>query len=133
MRTLNYHHLRLFWAVAREGNLTRASRELHLAPQTVSSQIRDLEEQLGEKLFVREGRRLVLTDVGTITLRYANEVFAIGNELLETLRGQPSERALRLVVGVASVLPTPYRFPQGHQSGVGFHRFEFDGRRVKSG
>ena len=105
MRSLNYHHLRLFWAVAREGNLTRASRELQLAPQTVSKQIQDLEESLGEKLFLREGRRLVLTDVGAIALRYADEVFSIGQELLETLRGQPSERSLRLVVGVASVLP----------------------------
>jgi len=105
VRSLNYHHLRLFWAVAREGNLTRASQELHLAPQTVSAQIRALEESLGEKLFTREGRRLVLTDIGRITLRYADEVFSIGQELLETLRGQPSERSLRLVVGVASVLP----------------------------
>ncbi len=85
--------------------MTRASAQLHLAPQTVSTQIRDLEESLGEKLFLREGRRLVLTDVGNIVLRYADEVFSIGQELLETLRGQPSERSLRLVVGVASVLP----------------------------
>lgn len=105
MRKLNYHHLRLFWAVAKDGNLTRASRELGLAPQTVSSQIRDLESELGEKLFRREGRGLVLTDVGTIALRYAEEVFAIGNELLETLRGQPSEWSLRLVVGAVSALP----------------------------
>ncbi len=105
MKNLNYHHLRLFWAVARDGNLTRASRDLHLAPQTVSAQIRDLEDELGEKLFERVGRRLVLTEVGTVTLQYANEVFSIGQELLETLRGQPSKRALKLVVGVASVLP----------------------------
>ncbi len=105
VKTLNYHHLRLFWAVAREGNLTRASRELCLAPQTVSAQIRDLELELGEKLFLRSGRNLTLTDVGKITLGYAEEIFSAGQELLETLRGQPSERPLRLVVGIASVLP----------------------------
>ncbi len=105
MEPLNYHHLRLFWAVAREGNLTRASRELNLTPQTVSTQIRDLELALGEKLFTRAGRRLILTDVGALALRYAEDIFSVGQELLETLRGQPSERPLRLVIGVASVLP----------------------------
>ncbi len=105
IKNLNYHHLRLFWAVAKEGNLTRASRELHLAPQTVSTQVRDLENSLGEKLFRRSGRRMILTEVGTVTFRYADEIFAVGRELLETLRGQPSERPQRLVVGVASVLP----------------------------
>ncbi len=105
LTSLNYHHLRLFWAVAREGNLTRASKELGLAPQTVSVQIRDLEAELNEQLFVRTGRRLVLTDTGTLVFRFADEIFAVGRELLETLRGQPSERPLRLVVGIASVLP----------------------------
>lgn len=62
MRTLNYHHLRLFQAVAREGNLTRASKQLHLTPRTVSTQIRDLEAALGEQLFQRSGRRMFLTD-----------------------------------------------------------------------
>lgn len=105
VNNLNYHHLRLFWAVAREGNLTRASRGLSLTPQTVSVQIRDLETELGEKLFRREGRRMVLTDMGSVAFRFADEIFTVGQELLETLRGQPSERPLRLVVGVASVLP----------------------------
>lgn len=105
LRSLNYHHLRLFWAVAREGNLTRASGELGLKPQTVSAQIRDLEGELDEKLFMRSGRRLVLTNTGTLVFRFADEIFSVGQELLETLRGQPSERPLRLVVGVASVLP----------------------------
>ena len=105
MDNLNYHHLRLFWAVAREGNLTRASGKLHLTPQTVSTQIRDLEAALGENLFRRTGRRMVLTDVGHVTLRYADEIFAAGKELVETLRGQPTGRPLRLVVGVVDVLP----------------------------
>jgi len=105
METLNYHHLRLFWAVAREGNLTRASKKLHLAPQTVSTQIRTLETALGEKLFRRSGRRMLLTDVGNVALRYADEIFSLGEEFGEALRGQPTGRPLRLVVGVADVLP----------------------------
>ncbi|MBW1761376.1 MAG: transcriptional activator NhaR [Deltaproteobacteria bacterium] len=105
MESFNYHHLRLFWAVAHEGNLTRASKKLHLAPQTVSTQIRDFEKALGENLFRRSGRRLLLTDVGHVALRYADEIFSLGQELREALRGQPSGRPLRLVVGVADVLP----------------------------
>lgn len=105
MDTLNYHHLKLFWAVAREGNLTRASAKLHLTPQTVSGQIRVLEETLNEKLFQRSGRRLVLTDIGHLVLRYADDIFSSGQELMETLRGQPTGRPLRLAVGVADVLP----------------------------
>jgi len=105
MESFNYHHLRLFWAVAHEGNLTRASKKLHLAPQTVSTQIRDFEATLGEKLFRRSGRRMVLTDVGHVALRYADEIFSLGQELREALRGQPTGRPLRLVVGVADVMP----------------------------
>ena len=102
---LNYHHLRLFWAVGHEETLTRASATLHLTPQTVSAQIRGLEDALVEKLFHRTGRRLVLTDAGQLVLRYADEIFSMGQELVETLRGQPSDRALRLVIGVADVVP----------------------------
>ena len=105
MEHLNYHHLRLFRAVAHEGNLTRASGKLYLTPQTVSTQIRDLEAAIGEKLFRRSGRGLLLTDAGHVALRYADEIFSVGQEFLETLRGQPSGRPLRLVVGVADMLP----------------------------
>ena len=105
MENLNYHHLRLFQAVAREGNLTRASRRLHLAPQTVSSQIRDMEASIGEQLFQRSGRRMLLTDTGLVALRYADEIFALGQELQETLRGQPSGHPLKLLVGTPEVLP----------------------------
>jgi LysR family transcriptional activator of nhaA len=105
MGTLNFHHLRLFQAVAREGNLTRASRQLHLTPQTVSTQIRDLEAALGEQLFQRVGRRMVLTDAGHVALRYANDIFSLGREFQETLRGQPSGRSPRILVGAADILP----------------------------
>ena len=105
MDSLNYHHLRLFQAVAREGNLTRASAGLHLTPQTVSTQIRGLEKSMGEQLFHRTGRRLTLTESGQVALRFANEIFSMGQELLETLRGQPSGRPLKVVVGVPQALP----------------------------
>ncbi len=103
--TLNYHHLRYFWAVAQRGNLTRASEELNLTPQTVSTQIKGLEAALGEKLFNRSGRRLVLTEIGQVVYRYADDIFSTGRELLETLRGQTRGRSLRLVVGVVDIMP----------------------------
>ena len=105
MYRLNYQHLRYFWAVSRHGNLTRASAELHLTPQTVSSQIHDLEDGLGEKLFARQGRRLVLTDIGRMVFRYADEIFSLGRELQDVVRGLPAGRPIRLAVGVADVLP----------------------------
>lgn len=104
MYSLNHQHLRYFWAISRHGNLTRASAELHLTPQTISSQIRDLENGLGVELFSREGRRLVLTDIGRVVYRYADEIFSIGQKLQDTVRGLPS-KSLRLVVGVADVVP----------------------------
>lgn len=102
---LNYHHLRYFWAVAQRGNLTRASEDLHLTPQTVSTQIKTLEAALGEALFVRSGRSLVLTDTGRVAYRYADEIFTTGRELLETLQGKPPVRHPSLLVGVADIMP----------------------------
>jgi len=103
--TLNYHHLRYFWAVARHGSLTRASAELHLTPQTISAQIRELEASLDEQLFDRQGRRMVLTEVGQLTYGYADEIFSTGQELIDTLRGRPTGRPIRLAVGIVDVLP----------------------------
>jgi LysR family transcriptional activator of nhaA len=85
--------------------VSRASAALRLAQPTISTQIRLLEEALGEKLFRREGRRLVLTDVGRVVYRYADEIFGLGRELLDTLKGRPTGRPLRLTVGVADVVP----------------------------
>lgn len=89
MEWLNYHHLLYFWSVARTGSVVRAARELRLAQPTISGQIRLLEESLGEKLFDRVGRNLVLTDTGRIVFRYADEIFSLGRDLLGTLRGRP--------------------------------------------
>src|SRR5213596_959958 len=90
MEWLNYHHLLYFWVVACHGSVTRAAAELRLAQSTVSTQLRTLEEVLGEKLFARTGRRLVLTDVGRLVFRYADEIFGLGRELLETVKGRPA-------------------------------------------
>lgn len=102
---LNYHHLLYFWVVAREGSLSRAAAELRLAQSTVSAQVRSLEESLGEKLFVRSGRRLVLTEMGRIVFRYAEEIFSLGRELRDAVKGRPVGRPLTLSIGVADVVP----------------------------
>jgi LysR family transcriptional activator of nhaA len=105
MEWLNYHHLLYFWLVAREGGVARAAAKLRLAHPTVSGQIHALEDVLGEKLFEREGRRLVLTEMGRVVYGYADEIFALGRELLDTVKGRPTGRPLRLVVGIAEVVP----------------------------
>lgn len=105
MEWLNYHHLLYFYTVAREGSVTRAAQVLRLAQPTLSGQIRRLEETLDEKLFVRQGRHLVLTDVGRVVYRYADEIFSLGRELVDTLRGRPTRRPARLLVGIADVVP----------------------------
>lgn len=105
MDWLNYHHLLYFWVVAKQGSIAQASKELRLAPPTISAQIHRLEEVLGEKLFERKGRRLVLTEFGRVALRYAEEIFSLGREFLDTAKGRPSGRPIRLVVGISDVLP----------------------------
>jgi LysR family transcriptional activator of nhaA len=102
---LNYHHLLLFWTVAREGSVTKASRQLRLAQPTVSGQLKALEDALGEKLFERTGRRLLLTNVGRVVFRYADEIFSLGRELQDTLEGRPTGRPIRFTVGVADAVP----------------------------
>lgn len=105
MEWLNYHHLLYFWTVVREGSLAAAADKLHLSQPTVSAQVRALERSLGEKLFAKEGRRLVLTEMGRLVYGYAGEIFTLGRELLDTVHGRPTGRPLRLVVGVADVVP----------------------------
>jgi LysR family transcriptional activator of nhaA len=102
---LNYHHLLYFWTVVREGSMSKAAEKLRLAQPTISAQIRQLEESLGERLFERQGRMLIPTDVGRLVYRYADEIFSIGRELSETLRGRPAGRPLQLTVGVANSVP----------------------------
>lgn len=105
MDWLNYHHLLYFWTVAREGGISKAAEKLRLSQPTISAQIRLLEESLDQRLFQRQGRSLVITDVGRIVYRFADEIFGIGRELKETLRGLPGDRPLQLAVGVANAVP----------------------------
>ena len=106
MDGLNYQHLFYFWAVAREESLTQAAARLRLAPSTISAQVRTLEADLGVRLFDRSGRRLRLTDVGREALQYADEIFALGQDLRQAL-AEPAQtgRPLRLRVGVADAMP----------------------------
>ena len=100
---INFHHLRYFWAVATDGNLTRTAQRLRVAQSALSAQIRQLEEQLGEQLFAREGRRLVLTEAGKIALAYADDIFAAGGELIATLKqGRGRDHVFR--VGAVATL-----------------------------
>ena len=105
MNWLNYHHLLYFWVVAREGTIARACDQLHLTQPSISKQLRQLERSVGEKLFKRVGRNLVLTETGQLVFRYADEIFSLGRELSEALRGKPARERLRLLVGVADVVP----------------------------
>jgi LysR family transcriptional activator of nhaA len=105
MEWINYNHLQYFWHVAKAGSLARAGEELRLAQSTLSKQIHLLEEQLGHPLFAKSGRRLALTESGRIVLRYAEEIFGIGREMLDTLKDRPVGRPLRVTVGVADVVP----------------------------
>jgi len=102
---LNYHHLLYFWATVRHGGITKAAAKLRLRPPTLSAQIGQLEEALGEPLFSREGRRLVPTDAGRMVYGYADEIFSLGRELLDTVKRGTGPSRLRLVVGVADAIP----------------------------
>lgn len=99
---LNFHHLRYFWAVAKDGNLTRTAARLRVSQSALSTQIRQLEEQLREPLFRREGRRLVLTEAGDIALRYADDIFTAGRQLVATLEEGRREDVFR--VGAVATL-----------------------------
>ncbi|MCC8997915.1 MAG: LysR family transcriptional regulator [Candidatus Contendobacter sp.] len=104
MSRLNYHHLHYFWAVAKEGNLTRTAIRLHVSQSALSTQIKLLEAQLGQALFARESRALQLTEAGRIALSYAETIFATGNELMTLLRdGQRRERQVLRIGGVTTL------------------------------
>lgn len=108
LEQLNFHHLFYFWRVARTGHLTRAAQELHTSQSALSAQIRQLEDRLGEALFEREGRRLVLTDTGQLMLSYAENIFGLSQEMLGRLQGR-SEGVIRLRVGSVATLSRNYQ------------------------
>jgi LysR family transcriptional activator of nhaA len=102
---LNYHHLLNFWLVAREGSVQRASEILHVTPASVSVQVKQLERTLGVKLFQKQGRGLVPTNIGEEVATYASEIFATGRELMEMIKGRPDGRPRELRVGIRDVMP----------------------------
>lgn len=102
---LNYHHLRYFWTVAKEGSLARGAAKLHVSAPSISEQISELEAALGEKLFRREGRNNRLTDAGQLVFGYAEEIFALGGELVNAVKQRPGTKTLRFYVGIADSFP----------------------------
>lgn len=104
MRWLNYQHLLYFWTVAREGSIMAACQKLRLAQPTISTQIKVLEKTLGCSLFDRRGRRLTLTETGRMVFRYANEIFSLGQDLLDQIEGRTVSGRLSLRIGVADAI-----------------------------
>ncbi len=106
MNWLNYHHLLYFWMVAKEGSIVKACEKLHLSQPTISNQLKTLEQSLGQKLFQRTGRQLVLTEMGGRVFRYADEIFTIGQDLQHYLAGnQEGDPRQRLLIGITDSLP----------------------------
>ena len=105
MEGLNYHHLLYFWTAAREGSVSRAAERLLVAQPTVSGQIRKLEQSIGQDLFDRTGRELVLTETGRLVLSYAERIFSVGEELADVLRSGDPRQPEQLRVGISDALP----------------------------
>ncbi len=105
MEWLNYHHLRYFWVVAREGTLRQAAAKMAVSQPSISAQIHLLEESLGARLFRRSGRRLALTDMGHLAFGYAEDIFSTGQDLLDAVRDRPGYRPMRCQVGVTDSVP----------------------------
>jgi LysR family transcriptional activator of nhaA len=104
MEWLNYHHLLYFWTAAREGGIARAAEKLGVSQPTVSAQVRALEAVLGDPLFAKQGRRVVLTETGSTVAQFADEIFRLGQELLDTVHDRPTGRPLRLNLGITDVV-----------------------------
>ncbi|HLL06370.1 MAG TPA: LysR family transcriptional regulator [Myxococcaceae bacterium] len=104
MAFLNFHHLRYFWVIAREGSLTRAARRLSVSQSALSTQLRQLEEQLGSPLFERRHKKLELTEAGRMALEHAETIFRTGEELLDTLQGRSRTSRQVLRVGAMATL-----------------------------
>ncbi len=105
MEWLNYHHLRYFWTVAKEGSVSRAAAKLRVSQPSISEQVRELEATLGEKLFRREGRNNKLTEAGHVIFGFAEEIFALGHEMMNAVKQRPGAKRLRLHVGVVDSFP----------------------------
>ncbi len=104
LQHLNFHHLFYFWSVAKEGHLTNSANRLHISQSALSSQIRKLEEQFGYDLFIRDGKKLILTELGSIVLDYAEGIFELGNELISTVCSGEGQKIQQFRVGAVSTL-----------------------------
>lgn len=105
MSQLNYKHLHYFWVVAQEGSITKAASRLDVAVQTISGQLSLLERQLGKTLFKPQGRGLVLSDTGRLVLGYADQIFQLGDALVEAVHQSDAESTLRLRAGISDGIP----------------------------
>ncbi len=105
MEWMNYHHLLYFWTVVRTGSITKASEELRVSSPAISAQLHSLEGNFGDKLLRRSGRNLVLTEMGRVVFGYAEDIFSMGRELMDTVRNRPTGRPMRLDIGVVDQLP----------------------------
>jgi len=105
MEFLNYHHLRYFWVAAKEGGLTRAAEKLRVSQPSICTQIQALERALGDKLLRRTPRGLTLTEAGQKVFSFAEEIYALGDELISTMKQRPSTRSLRVNIGITDSLP----------------------------
>jgi len=105
LNSLNYKHLRYFWMVAKTGSIAKAAEQLYLTPQSISGQLTEFADFLGIELFRRVGRNLVVTEAGKRVLSYADEIFSVGDELLDVINDQRSHKALAFRVGIADSVP----------------------------
>jgi LysR family transcriptional activator of nhaA len=110
MAKLNYHHLQYFHAIATHGSIAKASKIVHITPQTLSAQLSTLEDQIGCPLFERKGKRLVLNEMGHLTFSYTQEIFSLGDELLHSLKNHSSNFASRFSIGVTDVIAKVFSF-----------------------
>lgn len=105
MEWLNYHHLYYFWVVAKSQSIKQATLELNLSQPTISTQIKTLENALGEQLFIRQGKSLILSEQGKTVFRFADEIFSIGKEMIQTLKGIRVDRPIKFYVGISDIVP----------------------------
>jgi LysR family transcriptional activator of nhaA len=105
LQWLNYHHLNYFRMIATEGSIARASDKLRIGQPTLSAQLKHLEEMVGKPLFERRNRKLVLTDAGRAALNYANEIFRLGDEMLEVLKDHIASNHTHLQIGALDSVP----------------------------
>jgi len=108
MYSINYHHLRIFYSIAKTGSIKNACEELLLAQPTVSAQLRMLEKNLGRRLFDRRARKLALTEEGRVVLRYAEVIFQTGQELADDLRDRPARDVHSVQIGVVTGIPRTF-------------------------